>query len=115
MSKRLIIFLMFVCIITFGILFHLVKRKKMLYKHALMWGFFDIILFILIFQVKYLRYVADFLGIEKVSNMIFLFAFFIVIAICLTLTLEVAKQKSKIVKLTQELGIINNKIGGEKS
>lgn len=107
MSNRLIVFLVSVCVFTLAILFHMVKKRKILYKHALMWGLFDVILLIFIFNVKYLRFLADFIGIEKVSNMIFLFAFFIVIAICIALSSIVSEQKNKIIKLTQEMGLIN--------
>ena len=70
----------------------------------------DIILIILVFSTKYLRVVADFIGIEKISNMIFLFGFLVLLAICIGLTTIVSDQRNKINILTQELAITNNKI-----
>lgn len=51
---------------------------------------------------------------EKISNMIFLCGFIILLAICIELTTIVAEQKNKIIILTQEVGILKNKIEGEK-
>ena len=52
------------------------------------------------------------MGIQEISNMIFLFGFVVVLAICLVLTMNVAENKNKIRQLTQELGILENKIRG---
>lgn len=110
MTKNLMIFLLALCLITFVIIYRMVKKKKILFKHAIMWSLLDIILIILVFSTKYLRVVADFIGIEKISNMIFLFGFLVLLAICIGLTTIVSDQRNKINILTQELAITNNKI-----
>lgn len=114
MSNNLIIFLVTLCVITFILLYRMVKKKKILFKHALLWSMLDILLLISIFSIKYLRIIADFIGMEKISNMIFLCGFIILLAICIGLTTIVAEQKNKIIILTQEVGILKNKIEGEK-
>lgn len=110
MSNKLVIFLVSLCVITFFILYSMVKKKKILFKHALLWSLLDIILVICIFGIKYLRIISDFVGIEKISNLIFLFGFLVIIAICIGLTTIVAEQKNKIIVLTQEIAIMNNKV-----
>ena len=110
MPKNLTIFLVLLCLITLILIFRMVKKKKMLFKHAILWSLLDIILLICIFTIKYLRKIADFIGMEKISNMIFLFGFLVLLAICIALTTLVAEQKNKIITLTQELGILNNKV-----
>ena len=112
MPNKLMIFLVSLCVLTFLILFRMVKKKKILFKHALLWSLLDIILIILIFGLKYLRIVSDFVGIEEISNLIFLCGFLTLLAICIGLTTIVAEQKSKIIVLTQEMGILNNKVRG---
>ena len=62
--------------------------------------------------VDYLRVIADLIGMEKVSNMIFLFGFIVLLAICIGLTTIVSEQKNKIIVLTQEMGILKNKVKG---
>ncbi len=110
MPRSLQIFLTLLCVITFIIIYRLVKKKKILFKHAILWSLLDIILIICIFGVKYLRIISDFVGMEKISNMIFLFGFLVLLAICIGLTSVVAEQKNKIIVLTQEMGILNNKV-----
>lgn len=112
MSNNLTIFLVILCVITFILLYRMVKKKKILFKHALLWSLLDILLLISIFSIKYLRIIADFIGMEEISNMIFLFGFIILLAICIGLTTIVAEQKNKIIILTQEVGILKNKIEG---
>lgn len=110
MPRSLQIFLTILCVLTFIIIYRLVKKKKILFKHAILWSLLDIILIICIYGVKYLRVISDFIGMEKISNMIFLFGFLVLLAICIGLTSVVAEQKNKIIILTQEMGILNNKV-----
>lgn len=110
MTINLIIFLLALCIFTFILLYRMVKKKKILFKHFLLWSLLDIALIISIFGIGYLRIISDFIGIEKISNMIFLFGFIVIIGACIGLTTQVAEQKNKIIILSQELGITNKKI-----
>ena len=110
MTRNLTIFLISLCLLTFIILYRMVKKKKILFKHAIMWSMLDIILIVQVFSTKYLRVIADFIGIEKISNMVFLFGFLVLLAICIGLTTIVSDQRNKINILTQEFAITNNKI-----
>ncbi len=110
MPNNLKIFLIVLCLLTFVIMYRMVKKKKILFKHALLWCLLDIVLLVCIFILKYLRVISDFVGIEQISNLIFLCGFIILLAICIGLTTIVAEQKNKIIVLTQEMGIINNKV-----
>ena len=115
MSNNLTVFLVIVCLVTFVIMYSMIKRRKILFKHALLWCLLDIILLVSIFSLPFLRIIADFVGIEEISNMIFLFGFLVLLAICIGLTKVVAEQKNKIITLTQEMGILNNIVRGIKN
>lgn len=112
MSNNLTISLLVICILGFLFILWAVKKKKMLFKHALLWWFLDIVLIILIFIPGILRFIADLMGIETISNMIFLFGFIIILGIILLLTMLVAEQKAQITTLSQEVGILENKVRG---
>lgn len=112
MSNNLIIFLVSICIFTIIIMYQMVRKKKILFKHAIMWTILDLILLIAVFSLPLLKEMATLVGIEQVSNMIFLFGFLVLLAICISLTSIVAEQKNKIIVLTQEMGIMNNKLRG---
>lgn len=110
MPKSLSIFLLIICLISFIIIFKMVKQKKMQFKQGLLWFLLDVILSLSIIFVDKLRVISDFIGIEKISNMIFLFGFLITFFICILLTAQVSEQKNKIILLTQKLGILDNKV-----
>ena len=82
----------------------------MLFKHGLLWFLLDMILVLSIVFVDKLRVIADFIGIEEISNMIFLFGFLVLLFICILLTALVSEQKNKIILLTQKMGILDNKV-----
>ena len=110
MPNNLKLFLLIICFLTYVIMYKMLKKKKIIFKHALFWSFLNTILVLCVIFVDYLRNIADFIGIEKISNMIFLFGFIVLIAICIALTSIVSEQKNKIIVLTQEMGILKNKV-----
>ncbi len=110
MNKNLTIFLVCLCLLTIIVIFSMVKKKKILFKHALLWSLLDIVLLIAVFTTDILLDFANLVGIEVLSNMVFLFGFIIVLAILIGVTTIVAEQKNKINVLTQELGILNNRV-----
>ena len=115
MPDNLKIFLLILCLLAFVIIFKMVRSKKLIFKHAFYWTILDIILIICVFTTDYLRYVSDFIGIEKISNMIFLFGFLVVLSICIALSSIVSEQKQKISALTQEVGILKHGLRGLKN
>ena len=62
MDNNLMIFLVSICLITLLLMYRMVKKKKILFKHALMWCLLDLILLICIFTLPYLRIISDFIG-----------------------------------------------------
>jgi len=58
----------------------------------------------------FLKKISDFVGIQEVSNMIFLFGFLVLLVISFILTTTVSKQKMTLVTLTQELALTNKRI-----
>ena len=110
MPKSLSIFLLIICFFTFLVIVKMVRKKKMQFKQALLWFILDVILVLSIVFVDKLRFLSDFIGIEKISNMIFLFGFLVVLFICILLTAVVSELKNKTIILTQKLGILDNKV-----
>ena len=79
MPRSLSIFLLIICLVAFIVIIKMVNTKKMQFKQGLLWFLLDIILSLSIIFVDKLRVVADFIGIEKISNMIFLFGFLVIL------------------------------------
>ena len=59
---------------------------------------------------KYLKVISDFVGIQEVSNMIFLFGFLVLLVISFILTTTVSRQKVAISTLTQEVALAQKRI-----
>lgn len=110
MPQELIIFLIVLCLFFLFNIWRLVSKKKILLKHAIFWSFLTIAVIIATLTTKYLKVVSDFVGIQEVSNMIFLFGFLVLLVIAFSLTTTVSKQKMSIVTLTQELALTNKRI-----
>ncbi len=110
MPQELIIFLLVLCTFFLFNIWRLVSKKKILLKHAIFWSILTIAVMIATLTTPYLKVVSDFVGIQEVSNMIFLFGFLVLLVISFSLTTTVSKQKMSIVSLTQELALTNKRI-----
>jgi hypothetical protein len=115
MPNNLKVFLVVLCVFALIVIYKMVRSKKLIFKHAFYWSILDIILIICVFTTDYLRVISDFIGIEEISNMIFLFGFLVVLAICIALSSIVSEQKQKISSLTQEVGILKHGLRGLKN
>ena len=110
MPKSLSIFLLVVCFVFLLVIIKMVRKKEMQFKQGLLWFILYFLLTLSIVFVDNLRFLSDFIGIEKISNMIFLFGFLVVLFICILLTAVVSDLKNKTIVLTQKLGILDNKV-----
>ena len=54
MNNNLTIFLVCLCLLTIILIFSMVKKKKILFKHALLWSLLDIVLLIAVFTTDIL-------------------------------------------------------------
>lgn len=110
MPRELIIFLLVLGTFFLFMIWRLASSKKILLKHALLWSFLTISIMIATVTTKYLKVVSDFVGIQEVSNMIFLFGFLVLLVVTFILTATVSRQKVAISTLTQEIALTNRKI-----
>jgi hypothetical protein len=94
--------------------YHNVKKKKIMLKYALIWFVASIILIFCALTPNLMESLANFMGFEKASNMIFLFVVGINIVITFILTTIVSNQKDKITTLIQELGIVKEQLNNDK-
>ena len=111
MPTNLIIFLLVLGFFSIITILVMVKKKKIMLKHAIFWTFLIILVMISTLITKQLKEVATFIGIEEVSNMIFLGGFLVLLGITLLLTSTVSSQKIVITKLVQEIALTNKRNG----
>lgn len=110
MPQELIIFLIVLCVFFLFNIWRLVYKKRILLKHAILWTFLTVAIIIATLTTSYLKVISDFVGIQEVSNMIFLFGFLVLLVIAFMLTTTVSKQRIAIITLTQELALTNKRI-----
>lgn len=108
-----------IILIIFTLLFvlfvlHRIKLQKLNLNYSLLWLFAAVVMLFCIFSEGLLEKFATLLGIEKVSNMMFLFGFAVLIVITVSLTVIVSVQNKKITTLIQEMGILKKEIGKDK-
>jgi hypothetical protein len=94
MNIKLTVELILCNIIFMVLIFYNIKRNRILLKYSIPWIFGILILTFCALTPNFMESIATFLGIETVSNMIFLFIVGINIIITFILTSIISKQKN---------------------
>ena len=85
----------------------LVRNKKLHEKYSILWIIFSIIIIILAWNHKLLDIISTSLGIYYAPALLFLVASVFLILYTLHLSIVVTKQNKELIRLNQEIGIIN--------
>lgn len=112
MSINLRIFLFFILISFLILILHTIKKKRLLLKYSLLWLAASLFMAICIIFPQILNLICTLLGIELVSNLVFLIGFFILLILTFALTIIVSEQKKKIILLLEEVSIIKKELSG---
>lgn len=110
MPNSLIIFILILGILSLFLIYQMVKRKKMLVSHSILWNILVISIMIASVSTGELKKLATFIGIAEVSNLIFFSGFLVLLVLCLLLTVNLSKQKSMTIALVQELALTNKRM-----
>ena len=110
MTINLTIFLLLVIIVFLALIIHTILKNRLSLKYSLLWLFAICLMLIMVLFPKILRNICNLLGIELVSNLVFLLGFLILLVITFALTIIVSEQKRKIVLLVQEIALIKKEL-----
>ena len=110
MPNSLIIFILVLGILSLFLIYNMVKRKRMLVSHSILWNILIISIMIASVTTSELKQIATFIGIAEVSNLIFFLGFLILLVLNLLLTVNLSKQKSTTIALVQELALTNKRL-----
>lgn len=110
MPNSLIIFILVLGILSLFLIYNMVKRKRMLVSHSILWNILIISIMIASVTTSELKEIATFIGIAEVSNLIFFLGFLILLVLNLLLTVNLSKQKSTTIVLVQELALTNKRL-----
>ena len=100
--------------IIFSILFMLsiillVRNKKLHEKYSILWIVFSVVIIILAWNHKLLDVISTTFGIYYAPALLFLIACVFLILYTLHLSIVVTKQNKELIRLNQEIGIINKR------
>ncbi len=87
-----------------------VKSKQLSVRNSIAWLIMGISVIICFYQIPTLRKLADFIGVETVSNLLFFLGFIFLIFVCFDITRTISTQNKKIINLTQELALLKKEV-----
>ena len=106
--------MIYVISIIFSVIFMvsiimLVRNKKLHEKYSILWIIFSVVIIILAWNHKLLDVISTALGIYYAPALLFLIACVFLILYTLHLSVVVTKQNKELIRLNQEIGIINKR------
>ena len=90
-----------------------IKQRKMEFGYCILWFSISIFLFVIAASPVLLEYIATFVGIDYGPSFLFLGGTLFNMLIIFYLTIKLSGMKTKVVRLTQEIGIIKSKLNSE--
>lgn len=107
----MIYYLAIICSILFLIFVVLLVRKNKLdEKYSILWIIFSILILVLALNKNILEKISNLLGIYYAPATLFLIGFFFLIIFIIHLSIVITKQNKAIVRLTQKLAILEEKL-----
>lgn len=107
---RYYMILFVVCISLFFTIIWLLKKNHLREKYAMLWLFIAIILPLGFLDIGLITQVSYFLGILYSPTLMFIAATLGLLGLTLMLSVIVSHQTDRIIRLTQEMAILKNKI-----
>ncbi len=110
MPKNLIILVVLSALLFLVYVLRNIKYQKLTIRNGIIWLVLILGIIIVVFCYSFFEKIAHALGIENLSSMSFYIGFLFLIFVCFNITKTISVQNQKIIKLTQELGILKNEV-----
>lgn len=111
---RLQIELIFLILCFTFFIYQYVHKQKISVRYSVVWFISAFVMFICAIIPEPLEQIAKSLGIETLSNLLFLGGIIVLLVISFSLTIIVSELKHKLMVLTQEFGILKQELEREK-
>ena len=109
-SSKLQIVAIIAVIIFIMMLVWLLRKNRMELRYAMLWFFCGMIMLVLSVFPRLLDHFAKIFGIYSSVNALFAVALFFALMLILSLTSIVSREKQEIVRLIQELAVLENRV-----
>ncbi len=110
MNQRIQIFAVIGSLLITGLVFELIRKKKLLEQYSLLWFFLSLILFVLSIWRYLLEKMADFLGIYSAPTALYIVIIFCGIVLFLHFSIVISKLTEQNKILAQELALLQANI-----
>ncbi|HBC2035026.1 TPA: DUF2304 domain-containing protein [Clostridium perfringens] len=110
MDRILQFIILSVCFLFNIYIIGMINKEKLELKYALTWLFSSLILIIIAMFPPILDWISTILHILSPVNALFLIMIFFLLVIIFTLTIALSKSKKQIIAISQEVGILKEKI-----
>lgn len=106
MSVRLQLGIVFAMLAVVGIILHLLRKKSIDFRYALVWLFADICIIILALFPQVMVWLSDVLGVASPVNMVLFVGLCLALVVIFSLSMTVSKLSDRVRKLSQEIAIV---------
>ncbi len=106
MSIKLQIFIVLVCIVFFGYVANLLRKKKIDFRYALGWIALGLIILVLTLFPDFLAWISSQIGIASPVNMLFFFGLCLSLCMIFSLSISLSHANDRVKKLAQEVAIL---------
>ena len=109
-SLRMQVFSIVAVVLFLVSLVALLRKNRLELKYSLLWLFSGLVMLLLAFFPGLLDRFAQFIGVYSSVNALFAVLIFCGVLVMISLTSIVSKEKREIVRLTQEVGMMENRL-----
>lgn len=101
------VFFLIIALFVLGLVFNLLRSRKLREKYAALWVFVGFVIVILAIFPGVLGWLARLVGIQVPANLLFLLSLILLLGVCLQLSLEISRTEDKIRILAENVAILN--------
>ena len=105
-----IVFILFL----FLLIVYLLRKRKLLTKFAIVWFLAIMVMLLTVLLPDVMKYIANLIGFELLSNMLLCIFIAILLFITLALTIMVSSNKRRITLLIEEVSILKKELEDKK-
>jgi len=110
MAIRIQVFVIAIGCLLLGIIFHLIRRNKLMEQYSILWIFSALVVIFLAFWRGLLETISLVIGIYYPPSALFVIAIFCGLAIALHFSVVISRLTSQNKKLAQEIGLVKNEL-----
>lgn len=107
---KLQFFAVFAVVLFFSLIFILLKKNRIELRYSILWFFSGFVMLLISIFPEILNWFSNLVGINIPANALFAVTIFIILMLMLAFTSVISREKQEIIRLVQEMAILENRI-----